>query len=78
MTDLHAAVQQYLDVRRALGFKLRQHEGLLRDFVQFMDNRGQTMITIDLAVAWATAPIRARIRLSWMPARRWKNVWRKL
>ena len=56
MTDLHAAVQQYLDVRRALGFKLRQHEGLLRDFVQFMDNRGQTMITIDLAVAWATAP----------------------
>ena len=56
MTEMHAGVQQYLDVRRALGFKLRQHEGLLRDFARFMDNRGQTMITIDLAVAWATAP----------------------
>jgi len=59
MTDLYAAMQQYLAVRRALGFKLRQHEGLLRDFAQFMDDRGQTTITIDLAVAWATASTKA-------------------
>jgi len=57
MTNLHAGMQQYLAVRRALGFKLRQHEGLLRDFAQFMEDRRQTTITIDLAVAWATAPI---------------------
>ncbi len=57
MTNLYAAMQQYVAVRRALGFKLRQHEGLLRDFAQFMEDRRQTTITIDLAVAWATAPI---------------------
>lgn len=56
MTDLYAAMQQYLAVRRALGFKLRQHEGLLRDFAHFMECRGQTTITIEQAVAWATAP----------------------
>ncbi len=37
---LYAAMQQYLAVRRALGFKLRQHEGLLRDFAQFMGGVG--------------------------------------
>lgn len=57
MTDLRAAIQQYLEVRRALGFTLRQHEGLLRDFAQFMEAHGQSTITVVQAVAWATAPI---------------------
>ncbi len=56
MTDLYNALDEYLRLRRALGFKLRQHETSLKDFIRYLDRRGATRLTTEQAVAWATAP----------------------
>jgi hypothetical protein len=47
---------EYLTVRRALGFKLTNVELLLRQFVGYLDQRGEQRITINTAVAWAVLP----------------------
>jgi integrase/recombinase XerD len=56
MNRLRQAAQEYLAVRRALGFKLRGHDRLLTDFLDHLDGCGATSITVGVAVAWATAP----------------------
>jgi integrase/recombinase XerD len=63
------ACEQYLQVRRALGFKLRDHGNLLADFVAYLQRAGATTLTTELALAWATQsvgvqPYRYRVRLS--------------
>jgi len=53
MNTLRRAAQEYLAMRRALGFKLRRAgEGLL-DFVAFMEQQRASTITVPLALAWA-------------------------
>lgn len=54
MTELEASLEEYLSMRRALGFKLRMPGILLRDFVQFTKKEGASVITTDLALRWAT------------------------
>ncbi len=56
MTDIRAALGDYLIVRRALGHKLAGAEYLLGQFLAFLDQRGAARVTTDLAVAWATLP----------------------
>ncbi len=56
MTGLHAALEDYLTVRRALGHKLAGAEYLLRRFIAFADQAGATTVTTGLAIAWATLP----------------------
>jgi integrase/recombinase XerD len=56
MTELRAAAEEYLTIRRAVGFKLNQVGYLLEDFVGFLETVGATRITTELAVAWATGP----------------------
>lgn len=56
MIDVRHAIDDYLRLRRALGFKLRQHETALRDFARYLDRQGGPGMTTELAVAWATAP----------------------
>ena len=56
MTGLAERVEEYLALRRALGFKLDRHGRLLPDFAEFCARRGEHYITIDTAVAWATVP----------------------
>ncbi len=56
MSSLAAAAQDYLDVRRALGFKLRHHTRWLRDFVSYLEVHGSSVITTDLALRWARQP----------------------
>lgn len=56
MSSLGDALEQYLAVRRALGFKLREHGNLLADFVQELERAGAATVTCELAVAWATKP----------------------
>jgi integrase len=56
MSDLHRAVQEYLAVRRALGFKLEREGQLLHDFAGFCAGRGEPAITVAAALAWATLP----------------------
>ena len=56
MTTLREAVQEYLSMRRALGFKLQEIGKGLRDFVTFMEKHRASYITSTLALAWAQQP----------------------
>lgn len=56
MNALYQRVEDYLSVRRALGFKLDAHEKLLADFVDDLDRVGASTVTIDAALAWAIKP----------------------
>lgn len=56
MSDLRAALDDYLAIRRALGFKLTRAGLLLADFVSHQEASGTDTITIDAALAWATLP----------------------
>ncbi len=56
MSALHRAVQDYLAVRRSLGFKLEREGHLLPDFAQFVERSGASRITTSIALAWAMLP----------------------
>ena len=56
MNDLHAALDKYLSVRRTLGFKLRDEGTALPKFLRFLEKKGASYITTDLALQWATQP----------------------
>jgi integrase/recombinase XerD len=56
MKKLRKAVQDYVAIRRALGFKLRQVEVRLLDFVSFLERKGDSHITTACALQWATQP----------------------
>jgi integrase/recombinase XerD len=53
MKPLRKAMQDYLTLRRALGFKLRAHEDSLNEFMDFLDQREVTTITTSIALEWA-------------------------
>jgi len=53
MSTLSSAVQDYLSLRRGLGFKLFQEGILLPDFVSFLERQGASHITTELALQWA-------------------------
>ena len=56
MSDLLQAVNDYLALRRALGYKL-EHDGReLPRFVQFLEQHGAAVISTELALAWAIQP----------------------
>lgn len=57
MTALHQAVEEYLEIRRALGYKLERHEKLLAQFVDYLNEIAATTVTVEHAMAWATSPI---------------------
>jgi integrase/recombinase XerD len=56
MTALRSAVQEYLAVRRSLGFQLRDPGRLLLKFVTFMEQHRASVVTTPLALAWAQQP----------------------
>ncbi len=53
MNTLRQAVQEYLSMRRSLGFKLQEAGKGLLDFVTFMEQHRAPYITQALALAWA-------------------------
>ncbi|MDP2406284.1 tyrosine-type recombinase/integrase [Hydrogenophaga sp.] len=53
MNTLGQALSEYLDLRRGLGFKMRDAGLLLPRFVAFMDERQAPYITAQLALEWA-------------------------
>lgn len=57
MTSLHKAVEDYLAMRRALGFELRLPGGMLRDFASFLKSESASHVTTDRALRWATQPV---------------------
>jgi integrase/recombinase XerD len=57
MTTFAEHVDDYLRLRRALGFKLEEHARLLPRFAAHFDAIGAHFMTVDLAVAWAVEPV---------------------
>jgi integrase/recombinase XerD len=56
MTRLHQAAEEYLRIRRALGFKLDTAGRLLPQFLDYLESVGSATITIEHALRWATLP----------------------
>ena len=56
MNTLRQAFQEYLTMRRSLGYKLQSAGTGLLDFVTFMEHRRASYITHSLALAWAKQP----------------------
>ena len=59
MTPLTQALEDYLRIRRRLGFKLKADQRLLEDFVGFLQRAGAERITTELALRWARLPVTA-------------------
>ncbi len=66
MSPLAKRAEEYLTIRRALGYKLAGYDAVLREFTDWLDSRGATVVTAENAVRWvtrsrpATSPIRQR------------------
>jgi integrase/recombinase XerD len=60
MSNLRSTLNEYLVLRRALGYKLYRAGLLLHQFVEFAERAGAAYITTDLALKWATQPTKAR------------------
>lgn len=56
MNRLRDAVDKYLEIRRALGFKLQRPAALLPDFVRYLEAQHAAFITVRLALDWARQP----------------------
>lgn len=56
MSSLKAAMYNYLEIRRKLGFSLPNTERFLKNFVNFLESRNTTHITVELSLQWATLP----------------------
>jgi integrase len=71
MTTLVEHAEDYLRLRRALGFKLEHYDDSLTNFAAFVDAAGTGTVTCELAVSWAWRPpgikaITASYRISWV------------
>ena len=56
MRTLRDGAEDYLMLRRGLGFKLKRPARFVRSFVESLEKRGETRITTQLALEWATQP----------------------
>lgn len=56
MSELQKSLDDYLKLRRALGFKLVSTEWCLRGFLDFLASKGAKHITTELALQWARHP----------------------
>jgi integrase len=56
MNNLRQGVNDYLALRRGLGFKLKRPGRFLREFVDWLQQRQETRITTKSALEWATQP----------------------
>jgi integrase/recombinase XerD len=59
MSVLSSALDEYLTLRRTLGFKLTGVGHDLQQFVRFAESEGSEWVTTDLALRWATQPAEA-------------------
>jgi integrase len=54
MKTLRQAVADYLELRRSLGFKLKDHEYCLREFISFLKKERSTRLSVRMALQFAT------------------------
>ena len=51
---LSHAIQAYIDLRRACGFKFGTQSGLLRSFAAYSADRGEKFVRSSVAIDWAS------------------------
>jgi len=56
MSALRQSLADYLSLRRSLGYQLERPEKLLGQFLDYLDERGASTSTTDLALSWARLP----------------------
>jgi integrase len=56
MNTLRAAVDEYLEMRHALGYKLKDAAAALPTFISFLEKHGESHITMKLALEWSVLP----------------------
>lgn len=56
MTGLGQHLDDYLELRRSVGYRLRRAEKLLRQFVAYCAELDVETVTIEVALGWATLP----------------------
>ena len=61
MSTLRTDIDDYLATRRAMGFKVEGLSKLLLSFVTFCEGHGASHVQNDLAVQWATTPIKVAV-----------------
>jgi len=54
VTNFTAAAADYLATRRAMGYKLADHDSLLRQFAGHLESAGTVHLTVSHALTWAT------------------------
>lgn len=59
-TSLQAHVDDYLRLRRGLGFKLERAGQILPQLVSYLEAAGASTVTRELAISWAKLPASAR------------------
>jgi integrase len=60
MSAVAKAVEDYLALRRGLGFELQRSAGILRGFARYLDQQGASHVTTELALRWAKQPREAQ------------------
>jgi integrase len=71
MNTFKKALQEYVTLRRTMGFKFQEEERALKHFVSFLEERSARCITTQLALEWATQathgkPVHQAKRLSYV------------
>jgi integrase/recombinase XerD len=56
MKRLRRGAEDYIELRRGLGFKLKRHGRFVREFISLLESCGESRITTGLALQWATQP----------------------
>ncbi len=56
MSTIRQHLDDYLAIRRGLGYQLRQEGRMFASFVELLEAEGSARVTVDVALSWATAP----------------------
>src|SRR5665213_4570008 len=56
MSALRRQFEEYLALRRALGYTLCQEGRMLASFIDYLESQGATRVTVEVALVWAMAP----------------------
>lgn len=59
MTTIRQHADEYLAMRRRLGFKLTSFGEKLMSFVSYLEHTGATVLTAEAALTWATSTPRS-------------------
>lgn len=68
MSTIRERAEDYLAMRRALGFSLTTFGQRLMSFVGYLEARGSNVLTTEFAVSWATETPRSTDEVTWSAA----------